>query len=256
MAGSDAIGSLTTFRRDETRGGAGEAAGGAILFDDNRLRQPRPEWFDPAHWGRRASPVQAGGRGGAWFVDAPFGEAVLRHYLRGGMAARVSRDRYLWQGEARVRSFVEYRLTARLLRAGLPVPRPLAACYRHEGASYRAAILLERLPDVRTFAELVDADPAAAPWEASGRLVARFHREGLDHADLNASNILFDGAGGWLIDFDRSHLRKPGRTWRENNLARLLRSLQKLRGQRMRVDVERDFARLRAAYDAAMERGA
>jgi 3-deoxy-D-manno-octulosonic acid kinase len=265
MTGLEAIGSLTTFRHGRNHGGQDGTADGAILFDDalfdgERLQSPRPGWFEPAHWGRNAHPVHAGGRGGAWFVDAPFGPAVLRHYLRGGMAARVSRERYLWQGEAQVRSFAEYRLTAALLQRGLPVPRPLAACYWREGMRYRAAILLERLHPVRTLAQCVDEDPAHAPWEGVGRLVARFHREGLDHADLNANNILIatepGGGDGWLIDFDRGRLRKPGRAWRENNLARLLRSLQKLRGARRRSEVEADFACLRAAYDAALGQGA
>lgn len=257
MAEVDAIESLTTLRHGrESRGRQGNATG-AILFDPARLRQAEPEWFDPAYWGARAQPVAAGGRGGAWYIDAPFGAAVLRHYLRGGLAARMSRDRYAWLGESRTRSFAEFRVTETLLRAGLPVARPLAAGYQREGATYRAAILLERLPRVRTFAQCVDDAPAAAPWEAAGALVARFHRAGLDHADLNAHNLLFDGAGhGWLIDFDRARLRAPGATWQRNNLDRLLRSLHKLRGTRSRAEVERDFSRLRSAYGTAMDGGA
>lgn len=249
----DAIESLATFRHGrEGRGPRGEVTC-AILFDPQRLRQAEPAWFDPAHWGRRARAVDAGGRGGAWYVDAPFGAVVLRHYLRGGAAARISRDRYAWLGPARTRSFAEYRATEALLRLGLPVPCPVAASYERSGATYRAAILLERLHDVRTFAQCAVDAPATAPWEAAGVLVARFHRAGLDHADLNAHNLLFDAAGrGWMIDFDRARLREAGRAWQANNLARLLRSLHKLRGARARVDVEADFARLRGAYDAAM----
>ena len=79
---------------------------------------------------------------------------------------------------------------------------------------------------------------------------------GLDHADLNAHNILFDSNGrGWLIDFDRGVLRIPATHWRERNLKRLLRSLLKLRGERNREDVEKDFARLRRAYELAWNRG-
>ncbi len=252
MAETDAIERQSIVRRGHEGRGRRAAVAGAILFDATRLPQAREEWFDPAHWGRRAQPVHAGGRGGAWFVDAPFGAAVLRHYLRGGLAARVSRDRYVWQGERRVRSFAEYRLTDALHRRGLPVPRPLAASYLREGAFYRAAILVERLRGVRTFAERIAAEGERAPWEDAGRLVARFHLAGLDHADLNANNILFDPRGhGWLIDFDRGRLRRPGATWRANNLARLLRSLQKLRGTRGRKLVEADFGRLVDAYEAA-----
>ncbi|MGE8281667.1 MAG: 3-deoxy-D-manno-octulosonic acid kinase [Stenotrophomonas sp.] len=229
---------------------------GAILFDRERLRQAEPSLFSPAHWGDRARPVGEGGRGGAWFVDAPFGSCVLRHYLRGGVAAKFSRDNYLWQGSHRTRSFAEFRLMRKLIALKLPVPRPLAAFYMREGLRYRAAILMERLADVRSLADRALVAGRGAPWEEAGRMIARFHRAGLDHADLNAHNILFDANGhGWLIDFDRGVMRIPATRWRERNLKRLLRSLLKLRGDRSREDVEQDYARLRRAYDLAWNRG-
>ena len=253
MAAFDATESLTPFQygRDGRNDGYG-----AILFDAERARQVEPDWFSPAHWGERARPVTVGGRGGAWFVDAPSGPLVLRHYLRGGWAANVSRDGYVWHGADRVRSFAEFRLTRALHARGLPVPQAFAACYRRNGASYRAAILLARLDGVHSLAERADVAGHDAPWEEAGRLVARFHRVGLDHADLNAHNILFDATGqGWLIDFDRGRLRIPETPWRKRNLARLERSLLKLRGARDPALVKSDFARLRGAYDATWERG-
>ncbi|MDG2524835.1 3-deoxy-D-manno-octulosonic acid kinase [Stenotrophomonas sp. HITSZ_GD] len=229
---------------------------GAILFDRQRLRQADPSLFSPARWGEKARPVGDGGRGGAWFVDAPFGHCVLRQYLRGGLAAQLSRDSYLWQGANRTRSFAEFRLMRALVARKLPVPRPLAAFYMREGLRYRAAILMERLDGVRSLADRALVAAHGAPWEETGRLIARFHRAGLDHADLNAHNILFDGNGhGWLIDFDRGVLRIPATRWREANLARLHRSLHKLRGERSREEVDKDFARLRRAYDLAWNRG-
>ena len=247
MAGFDANEHLTPFR--DARGY------GAILFDRTQLRQPDPAWFDPAHWGDAAQPVGDGGRGGAWFIDmGEGGDAVLRHYLRGGLVANVSRDAHLWRGIPRVRSFAEYRLLRVLRARKLPVPMAYAAWYRREGLSYRAAILMQRLPGVRSLAELASAGEAS--MAAAGALVARFHRQGLDHADLNAHNLLFDDQGrGWMIDFDRSRLRIPTTGWREANLARLQRSLHKRAGARPRATVEADFAELRAAYDAAWQRG-
>ena len=247
MAGFDANEHLTPFR--DARGY------GAILFDRTQLRQPDPAWFDPAHWGDAAQPVGDGGRGGAWFIDmGEGGDAVLRHYLRGGLVANVSRDAHLWRGIARVRSFAEYRLLRVLRARKLPVPMAYAAWYRREGLSYRAAILMQRLPGVRSLAEL--ASTGEASMAAAGALVARFHRQGLDHADLNAHNLLFNDQGrGWMIDFDRSRLRIPATGWREANLARLQRSLHKRAGARPRAAVEADFAELRAAYDAAWQRG-
>lgn len=253
MVAFDANESLTPFehRRD------GRAAGyGAILFDAQLLQRADPAWFEPDWWGERARAVDAGGRGGAWFVDGPFGAAVLRGYRRGGMAARLSRDRYVWHGAERTRSFAEFRLTRALRALGLPVPRPIAAMYQRSGAGYRAAILVERLHDVRSLAQLAAADPARAPWDKAGRLVSRFHRAGLDHADLNAHNVLFDPVGkGWLIDFDKSALRIPATGWRERNLQRLRRSLLKERGARSQAQVLHDFAQLRAAYEADWRRG-
>lgn len=171
--------------------------------------------------------------------------------------ARLSRDGYAWHGESQVRSFAEYRLLRELHERGLAVPAPQAACYWRRGRMYRAAILVERIAGARSLAELAAGQGHAAPWVATGRLVAGFHRAGLDHADLNAHNVLFDGGGaGWLIDLDRSRLRKPAHGWREKNLGRLLRSLRKLRGERAMADVDADFATLRIAYDHAWEQGA
>lgn len=262
MVAFDASESLTPFK-------IGQDAGdgyGAILCDAGDARQVGADWFSPGHWGDRARQVASGGRGGAWFVDTPLGPAVLRHYLRGGWAASISRDAYLWRGANSTRSFVEFRLTRDLHGRGLPVPRPLAACYRRHGVGYQAAILVQRLEDVRGLAEYVAAAGDQAPWEETGRLVARFHRAGLDHADLNAHNILFQGGlsengmsgdnvAGWLIDFDKGRLRIPATGWRERNLSRLQRSLLKLRGDRDASDIVRDFKRLRVAYDAAWQRG-
>jgi 3-deoxy-D-manno-octulosonic acid kinase len=198
--------------------------------------------------------VEEGGRGGAWFIQTGEGDAFLRHYLRGGLAARLSRDGHLWRGVNRVRSFAEFRLMRVLREKKLPVPMPFAAWYRREGLQYRAAILLQRLTGVQPLAVLVAQDQA--PWEAAGQLVARFHRAGLDHADLNAHNLLFDAEGqGWMIDFDRSQLRIPATPWREANLQRLLRSLRKQRGAVSVEQVDAGFARLRATYDATWQRG-
>ena len=251
MTGFDANEHLTPFR--DARGY------GAILFDRTQVRQPEPGWFDPDHWGIAAQRVSDGGRGGAWFIDFGQGDALLRHYLRGGLVARFSRDRHLWRGIQRVRSFTEFRLLRTLRARKLPVPLPFAAWYRREGLHYRAAILMQRLPGVRSLAELAAA--GEAPWDAAGQLIARFHRAGLDHADLNAHNILFESSlsdeqgRGWMIDFDRSQLRIPATRWRVANLERLQRSLRKRRGTRSVEQVDADFLKLRAAYDAAWQRG-
>ena len=252
MAVFDATESLTPFRA-----GPGGRGSGSILFDQTQLRQADPRWFDPAAWGERAVPVSGSGRGGAWFIDdTSNGPTFLRHYLRGGLVASLNRERHLWRGAHRARSFVEFRLLRELLKRGLPVPQPIAASYVRDGLTYTAAILMERLVGVRSLADLAADDPATVPWAQTGRLIARFHREGLDHPDLNAHNILYDDAGkGWFIDFDRGRMHIPDTAWREGNLARLQRSLLKLRGGRSEAEVREDFARLRKGYDAQWDKG-
>jgi 3-deoxy-D-manno-octulosonic acid kinase len=143
-----------------------------------------------------------------------------------------------------------FRLLAGLRAERLPVPVPLLAGYWRRGLHYGAAILVERIPGARALAAWLDTDADAAPWEAVGAMLADFHRAGLDHADLNAHNILVDGDGRpWLIDFDRSRRRAAG-AWRQSNLERLARSLAKLSdgGDRWRPG----FARLQGAYEHAM----
>ncbi|WP_086065895.1 3-deoxy-D-manno-octulosonic acid kinase [Bordetella genomosp. 8] len=201
---------------------------GAMCFDVARIAQPGPELFDPGHYGEHASTVQAGGRQAAWFVDGGFGHGVLRHYRRGGMVARLSRQRYVWLGEARTRCFMEFQLLESLASQGLPVPAPLAAGYWRVGRlGYEAAILVARLPDVRPLAALLD-QPV---WDVAADAIARMHQAGVWHADLNAYNILVDARGkAWIIDFDRGRQGGVTRAGQRRNIERLRRSLEKVAG--------------------------
>ena len=219
---------------------------GAIVFDPDAAAQAAfdPDWFEPEYWHARAAAQAAtGGRGSAMFVDAPFGSCALRHYRRGGMAARVFGDRYLWTGPERTRSFAEFRLLAEIARLGLPGPAPVAARYRKSGPFYRADLITRRIADARTLAECLAGGrlDAELAYE-TGALVARFHRAGIWHADLNAHNVLVTSSALHLIDFDRGRLRAPAEGWRLANLQRLHRSLVKLSRPGHEIDVfERDI---------------
>jgi len=240
------ISAAAAERQQPFRDARGE---GAIVFDPVRLRQAGSEMLQPEHFGGAAQAVSSGGRGAAWFVRAGGVDAVLRHYRRGGLAARFSRDTYLWLGEAKVRSLAEFRLLSELRAAQLPVPAPLLAGYWRRGLGYRAAILVERIPAARALADWLGPEADTAPWETVGAMLARFHRAGLDHADLNANNVLVDGAGQpWLIDFDRCR-RRNGSHWCQGNLDRLARSLAKLAGDD--AGWRPGYERLLSAYRAA-----
>jgi len=235
----------------------GTVPGGAgIVFDPARVSQAQaqPELFVAACW-PQASPVLGSGRGAAWFVGAPWTRAVLRHYRRGGLVARLLGDLYLWQGAERSRGVAEFRLLAQMVMQGLPVPVPLAARFERVGPWYRADILIERIDGAVPLATLLRHDLAAAPWEAVGAAIARFHRAGIDHADLNANNVLIDPAGSvWLIDFDRSRQRPGHPRWRAANLRRLRRSIHKLVGGYFGAALISGWSRLRESYALALSR--
>jgi len=206
-------------------------AGGAMLYDASRVGQPEPELFSPAHWqAHGALEAVPGGRGTVAFVRARPDEGwVLRHYRRGGLVARLIDDAYLFTGAERTRSFREWRLLRQLRQWQLPVPLPVAASYRRRGPFYRADLITAELPTRRTLAmALRDAPLPGEAWQAIGRSIARLHARGVQHADLNAHNLLLDDQHSvYVIDFDRGRMRARG-DWEQAVLARLQRSLAKV----------------------------
>lgn len=213
----------------------------------------RPEWFEIGRYGANALPIGVGGRGDAWYVEGPFGAGVLRHYRRGGLMARLSTAHYLWLGASRTRCVREVALLERLRAEGLPVPEPIAGAWWREGPVYRAALLMVRLAARADLMSLVHDDASKAPWEAVGATLARLHRFGAHHPDLNARNVLQRIDGGIaVIDWDRGTIgHSPGR-WCEDEIARLERSLLKWRRKVPVAAIGAGMARLRAAWRAAM----
>jgi 3-deoxy-D-manno-octulosonic acid kinase len=206
------------------------SANGAMVYDANLSEPPSPAWFDHSWWqARNRMRPGEGGRGGIAFLDTPAGACVLRHYRRGGWMAPLLGDRYVWNGRTHNRSFAEFGLLAELTLRGLPVPAPIAARYQRRGPFYTADLITRAIENARTLTQAVqeqNLDTALA--ERVGELIARFHAEGVDHADLNAHNILIGRDRLWLIDFDRGEIRVTGTAWRLANLARLKRSLLKV----------------------------
>jgi 3-deoxy-D-manno-octulosonic-acid transferase len=233
-------------------------ATGAMLSDPTCLGNApwcaEESLFDPEFWRARGELIAVtGGRGSAWFIASSARHWVLRHFRRGGLMARVSQDRYVWTGEARVRAFAEWRLLDALTRRGLPVPKPVAARYQRTGRSYRCDLITQRIEDAKPLSAALALETLPeARWRAVGAAIARLHRAGVDHADLNAHNILIGVNGAvTLIDFDRGRLRSPG-AWRSRNLRRLRRSLAKV-SRELPPDRYRtqDWDWLMAGYGAA-----
>jgi len=195
----------------------------------NLPEDARESLFDPEYWRRRGELAGVtGGRGSAWFIASGERQWVLRHFRRGGLIARLSRDLYVWAGEDKVRAFAEWRLLELLWQRGLPVPKPVAARYSRAVFGYRCDLITERIRGGEPLsAVLAHGALGEIQWRALGAAVARLHLAGADHADLNAHNILIAASGVSVIDFDRGRLRKPG-AWTLRNLQRLRRSLGKI----------------------------
>lgn len=223
-----------------------------IVYDADIIRHPGEYLFDPGHWEHQGALVgKAAGRGQVLFLDTDFAQAVLKQYLRGGWAARVSRDRYVFSGYERSRPMMEFNMLEQLNSAGLPVPAPLAAICRREGKLYSGWLMTSRIVDAEPLADLVEVrggDPGL--WHKAGACIRRFHDFGVIHADLNARNILV-GAGDsiHLIDFDRSRIRRKDPRACSANLRRLHRSLQKNWPESFRGALESCWELLLEGYD-------
>ena len=223
---------------------------GAILFDPQRVAVPGEQLFDPAHWHAQGALTQlAGGRGSIQFIDNDEHRWVMRRYLRGGVPALIARESYLYIGEERTRAFRELRLLAALRERELPVPAPVAARYVRDMVTYRAELITERLPGARSLSEVIAAGGMDdARWAAIGRCLRHFHDAGVQHADLNAHNIMLgEHREVWVLDFDRGRLRHPG-SWSRRVLDRLARSLAKISAGAN--EWQAGFALLRLAHDA------
>jgi 3-deoxy-D-manno-octulosonic acid kinase len=163
----------------------------------------------------------------------------------------------MWMSEARVRTFAEWRLLDALAARGLPVPKPVAAQYLRSGLVYRCDLITERIVNAWPLSAALAASALSeSVWREVGAVIARLHRAGADHADLNAHNILCGTEAACatdisVIDFDRGRLRSPG-AWRQANLERLRRSLEKISGN-LPPDrySPREWAWLHAGYGAA-----
>ena len=207
----------------------------AIIYDDTHTALPDAKYFDIAYWrSQQALEDIAVGRGNTWFLNAPFGPVVLRHYLRGGWAARVSRDRYFFTSIDNSRPFREFQILAAMLELDLPVPKPVAALCRHKGLMSSGALLTGTIAGAQTLADFLPGggsfnENTVVPWVNIGKCIRRFHNAGVWHADLNARNILLDSSSQvYLIDFDRARLTPSRAVNGEGNLNRLKRSLRKL----------------------------
>ncbi|MFK5912916.1 MAG: 3-deoxy-D-manno-octulosonic acid kinase [Woeseiaceae bacterium] len=201
-----------------------------IRYDSDIFKSIEDVSFDSQIWAQRSSIVGfAEGRGTTFFVQHQGQDFVLRHYQRGGLIAKMSTEKYVWLGLRFSRAWKEWLLLEKMIEKGLPVPIPAAIKAERKWLLYTADIMMHRIPQSRTLANILSNEELAEGyWIAIGSMIRRFHEEGVYHSDLNANNILIDDGGRcFLIDFDRCSFKKPNLKWQKDNLLRLKRSLNK-----------------------------
>ena len=224
-----------------------------ILYDEDRLGNAADLSFDRNELVARGSILGAAeGRGTTLFIQHGGEDIALRHYHRGGLVSRFLADEYLWTGLTRTRAWKEWHLLARLHEKGLPVPEPVAARVNHQGLIYTADIMTLRIPNAQPVSQiLMQRSLTENIWQHIGTCIRRFHDQGVYHADLNANNILLDNEQQvFIIDFDRGELRKPANSWQQANIARLLRSLNKIKNNStIFYFSESDWDNLKAGYN-------
>lgn len=217
-----------------------------IVYDADLLGQLEEGFCSIPYWHSRVSKAESSrGKGSTSFIRDGEREYVLRHYYRGGFPASFSKDRYFWTGLKSSRAWQEWHLLAEMVRLGLPVPIPAAARVERQGLFYTADLVTVRLPGnpLSYWAEQGALDLKV--WRAVGRCIHRFHQARVYHADLNAHNIFLDADGNVsLLDFDRGHFKKKEGVWKEKNMVRLRRSLEKLKGKNS------DFSYTEATWEA------
>ena len=193
--------------------------------------------FDLSYWqSENGSVALSGGRGASQkiLIDGQF--YVLRHYLRGGLIARLLHDQYFWTGLHKTRPFLEQKAIEQALHHKLPVPEVVAFNVQKQGLFYRASIISRYINNQGTLASfLYDNELSDKLWFEIGKLIKRLHQANIFHADLNANNILINEAGEfYIIDFDKAEIISSMVASAEKNVQRLLRSLlkiQKFRGE-------------------------
>ena len=210
--------------------------------------------FDPVWLENNGQVVRSvkAGRGQVVFFSHNGQQLVLRQYRRGGLPAHLVRRSYLWWGVQRSRAWREHQLLEWMQRHGLPAPRPYAVHIERRGLVYTASIIVHRIMHAVTLSEALCSatPPSGQQFEDVGATIRHFHDCSIDHADLNANNILLDHEQDvWLIDFDRCRLREHRCAgFKNENLLRLKRSLDKLSTRSQRQFCHRGWEALLAGY--------
>lgn len=196
-----------------------------------------PEAVASATHTSHSTPPINGGRGALRHILlGDGGTGIVRYYRRGGVVRHVLRDLY-WDRPPR--PLAELACTEIARQRGVPTVDVLGAGVEWSRLGlYRGIFITREAEGYCHLWEWLQLEKRGTERETTlttvASAIARLHAAGIDHADLNLTNILVhptrEAAQGLLIDFDRARVF-PGplpALRRNRSLRRLRRSLDKL----------------------------
>ena len=174
------------------------------------------------------------GRGRTYLVNDQEGRRVIiRHYYRGGMMAKLLKDKFLCFSATADRSVQEYDLLLRMRAMGLHVPTPVLARVTRNGLFVKNDIITKEITGARNIGKIL-----------SERRLA-------DEEILKIGDLLLDGADNpWICDFDKCEMTSITPRRYNEMVARLKRSFDKESEERSGMMwTERDFEKLVRAIE-------
>lgn len=177
------------------------------------------------------------GRAPVFAINLPgCGRAVVRHNMRGGWMAKLSKDLFVLP----TRGLRELMSSLRLRALGVSTPEVLAYVSYPTGYIFRrfdiATREIENGHDLSVvLAKVTDHDHRVMVLDSISKLLRALFHAGAHHQDLNLKNILMtsgegEGLDAHVLDVDRVQFHSPGSPLvAKANLDRLIRSLRKWR---------------------------
>jgi hypothetical protein len=187
---------------------------------------------------RQPDAVPLVGRAPVFAVSLPgsCGRVVVRHNMRGGWIAKISKDLFVLP----TRGFRELIASLRLRASGVSTPEVVAyVSYPLNWVMRRSDVATREIANGHdlscALAKITDHDHRVMVLDAVVKLLRSLTRAGAHHPDLNLKNVLLtaghgEGLDAHVLDVDRVQFSSPGSPLvAKANLDRLIRSLRKWR---------------------------
>ncbi len=226
--------SIPSYERFEVGGARVVAAVGCAAGIREVLNEERLYEFAA----RQPDAVPLVGRAPVFAVNLPggCGRVVVRHNMRGGWMAKVSKDLFVLP----TRGFRELVASLRLRASGVSTPEVVAyVSYPLNWVVRRSDVATREIANGHdlsiALAKVTDHAHRLMVLDAIAKLLRSLTQAGAYHQDLNLKNVLLTAGEGpgldaHVLDVDRVRFSSPGSPLvAKANLDRLIRSLRKWR---------------------------